>query len=224
MPRRPTPLITGEIYHVFNRSVAKQPIFITNRDYQRAMETINFYRFSNLPLSFSHYERLAQKIKTVVLESIQTTDRKQISILAYCLMPNHFHFQIEQLIGSGIHNFLRNLQNSYAKYFNTKRDRSGALFQSMFKAVRIESDEQLVHVNRYIHLNPLTSYVIREPKELEKYPWCSFKEYLENDTNNIVDKEKVLSYFKSPTDFKKFTFDQVDYQRHLENIKHLAPE
>lgn len=224
MPYRPTPLVTGEIYHVFNRSVAKQPIFITNRDYQRAMETINFYRFGSLPLSFSHYERLATEIKTMVLESMQTPDKKQISILAYCLMANHFHFQLEQLIAGGIHNFLRNIQNSYAKYFNTKRDRSGALFQSMFKAVRIESDEQLVHVNRYIHLNPLTSYIIKDPKELEKYPWCSFKDYFGNDINSIVDKEKVLGYFKSPADFKKFTFDQVDYQRELDNIKHLTLE
>lgn len=224
MPHRTTPLVTEEIYHVFNRSVAKQHIFITNRDYQRAMETINFYRFSNLPLSFSHYERLAKEIKAMILENMQTIDKKQISILAYCLMPNHLHLQLQQKAKDGIHNFMRNLQNSYAKYFNTKRDRSGALFQSMFKAVRIESDEQLVHVARYIHLNPLTSYIITNPNELERYPWCSFKDYLRNDTNSIVDKETVLEYFKSPADFKKFTLDQVDYQRELENIKHLALE
>lgn len=224
MPHRPTPLVTEEIYHVFNRSVAKQPIFINVRGYQRAMETINFYRFGSLPLSFSHYERLAKEVKALVLENMQTADKKQILILAYCLMPNHLHFQVKQLVGNGIHNFMRNLQNSYAKYFNTKRDRSGALFQSMFKAVRMESDEQLVHVNRYIHLNPLTSYIITNPNELEKYSWCSFKDYLENDPKSIVDKEQILEYFKSPEDFKKFTLDQVDYQRELDRIKHLTLE
>ena len=94
----------------------------------------------------------------------------------------------------------------------------------MFKAVRIESDEQLIHVVRYVHLNPLTSYVIREIKELETYPWCSFAEYVGTKNLGIVDKEDILAYFPSIKHLKDFTYNQVDYQRKLAEIKHLALE
>lgn len=139
-------------------------------------------------------------------------------------MPNHFHFLIKQEQEDGVANFLRNFQNSYAKYFNTKTERSGALFQSMFKAVRIESDEQLIHVARYIHLNPSTSYIVKGVQELEGYPWNSFAEYLSKHPPKIINKEKVLGFFKSLDEFKKFTFDQGDYQRQLESMKHLSLE
>lgn len=224
MPYRRMPLVNGEVYHVFNRSVANQPIFLQTRNYQRALEVIEFYIYSRPPLSFSHYRRLAVEQRSKFLERMQKFVPKHIEILAYCLMPNHFHFLIRQGQENGVANFLRNFQNSYAKYFNTKTERSGALFQSMFKAVRIESDEQLIHVARYIHLNPSTSYIIKGVQELESYPWNSFAEYLSKQPSKIIDKGKVLGFFKSLNEFKKFTLDQRDYQRRLESVKHLFLE
>lgn len=91
----------------------------------------------------------------------------------------------------------------------------------MFKAVRIETDEQLLHVSRYIHLNPVSSAIIRF-EELEKYPWSSFGEYLtDNISDSIIKKGIVLQHFSSQKKYKLFVFDQADYQRELENIKHL---
>lgn len=227
MPYRKTPIVNGEIYHIFNRSVARLPIFLNLRDYQRAFETLYFYTFNNLSLRFSHYNRLPENQKRKFLGNLEQDRNRSVQFLAYCLMPNHLHFLIKEINDGGITTFIRNFQNSYAKYFNTKNNRNGALFQARFKAVRIESDEQLIHVARYIHLNPLTSYVIKNPEDLEDYPWCSFAEYLGKqkfNINIIADKSILLSYFPSIEHFKKFTFNQVDYQRKLDKIKHLIAE
>lgn len=223
MPYRKVPLVIDEIYHVFNRSIAREPIFLHNKHYQRGLELINFYRFDRPPLRFSHYSRLPAPQKNDFLENLKTF-KKRVEILAYCLMPNHVHFLFKQLIENGIANFMSNFQESYAKYFNIREGRSGALFQSMFKAVRIETEEQLIHVARYIHLNPLTTYVIKKIDELEIYPWCSFAEYMGIKDLGIVDKEELLGYFSSVKQLKEFTANQVESQRELARIKHLILE
>ncbi len=139
-------------------------------------------------------------------------------------MPNHVHFLIKEIRENGIAAFMSNFQNSYAKYFNLKNGRTGALFQAMFKAVLIETDEQLLHVVRYIHLNPLTSFILKNIEDLAKYPWSSFQEYLGKSKWNIVDKDFILSFFPSLKHFIDFTKDQIDYQRELDKIKHLTFE
>lgn len=223
MPYRKVPLVIDEIYHVYNRSIAREPIFLHNKHYQRGLNLVNFYRFDKPALRFSHYNRLPGSQKNEFLESLKAS-KKRIKILAYCLMPNHVHFLFKQLIENGIASFMSNFQESYAKYFNIREGRSGALFQSMFKAVRVETDEQLIHVTRYINLNPLTSYVIKNIGELENYPWCSFAEYMGKQDFGIVDKEEVLGYFPSIKHLREFTADQIEYQRELAKLKHLILE
>ena len=223
MSYRRTPIVTGEVYHTFNRSIARQPIFLNTRNYSRALELINFYSYTQPRLRFSHYNRLALKEKLDFLNDLKNNGRKQIQIFAFCLMPNHVHFLMKELEKKGISKFMSNFQNSYAKYFNLKTDRSGSLFQSMFKAVRIESDEQLIHVCRYIHLNPLTSYVIKDVSDLENYLWSSYTEYFKESSDSI-DTTLISSFFPSKNEFRKFTLDKVDYQRELDRIKHLGLE
>lgn len=223
MPYRKVLLVPGEIYHVFNRTVARQPIFLSNKDYHRAIETLYFYSFIKPDLRYSHYNRFPQDQKDKFLINLGKKD-KQVQILAFCLMPNHFHFLIKEVIKNGTANFIKTFQGSYAKYFNLKSDRNGALFQSRFKAVRIESDEQFIHVARYIHLNPLTAYLIKDIEELKQYPWTSFPEYIEDGDLPVIKKDQLLGYFSSVDDFVKFTSDQIDYQRKLNEIKHLIIE
>lgn len=145
-----------------------------------------------------------------------------MEIFAFCLMPNHFHLLLKQKEERGISKFMNIFQNSHVRYLNTKYDRKGPLFQSIFKAIRIETDEQFLHVVRYILLNPVTAYFI-EIEELINYPWSAFSEYF-TDEPAFVNKEEVLNFFKTKNDFRKFVFDQVDYQRKLDRIKHLALE
>jgi putative transposase len=224
MPYRRIPLVVDEVYHVFNRSIASLPIFLNNENYQRAQDAINFYRFEKPGLRFSHYNRLPIQQKSEFLEDLKQKNVKRFKVWAYCIMPNHVHFVLKQLTEGGISNFMSNFQESYAKYFNIRSERTGSLFQSMFRAVRIESDEQLKHVVRYVHINPLTSYVIRKIKDLETFPWCSFAEYIGKRDMGIIDKEDILAYFTSIKHFKDFTYNQVDYQRKLAVIKHVALE
>lgn len=224
MPYRRYPIVRGEIYHVFNRSIARQPIFLNKRDYKRAVETIYFYSFKKPRLRFSHYNNLSLEARLNFINNLKKKEGKQIKLLAFCFMPNHFHFLIKETNEKGIASFMTNFQHSYAKYFNIKNHRSGSLFQSMFKAVRIETDEQLLHVSRYIHLNPLTSYVLKEIQELEDYAWSSYKDYTGKGESDLVDCELLFQLFSSSEKFKKFTLDQVDYQRELEKIKHLILE
>mgnify|MGYP001598280510 CR=1 FL=1 len=219
MPYRNIPFVTNQIYHVFNRSIASQPIFIDTRDYKRILELINYYRFRRPPLRFSHYNRLPREQKLEYENSFMTNKNPMLEIFAYCIMPNHVHFLLRPNMNNAISDFMRNLQNSYSEYFNTKRERTGSLFQFMFKAVRMETDEQFIHVSRYIHLNPVTSYLI-ELDDLKNYRWSSFKDYILN-INSFVSKEMISSRFKSIEDHKKFVFDQSEYQRELAKIKHL---
>lgn len=222
MTGRKFPLITGQIYHVLNRGVASQPVFLHKKDYQRALETIFYYQ--NPSLSYSHFLRLPNNQKVKLLETLKDKTKFLVEIIALCLLPNHFHFLLKQLKDDGISFFMSNFANSYTRYFNIKNERIGSLFQGKFKAIRIETDEQLFHVSRYIHLNPHTSYVVKTLKELEAYPYSSFPEYLGNSKTDFFQKEIILDQFKDSASYKKFVFDQADYQRKLNQIKHLALE
>ena len=138
-------------------------------------------------------------------------------------MPNHFHFLLKNLTEEGIKKFISNFQNSYAKYLNTKTGRTGSLFQQNFKAVRIESNEQLIHVSRYIHLNPVTAYIVKSTEELINYPWSSYPNYYKKE-KSYLKKDLILENFRTANDYKKFVTDQVDYQRELDKIKHFVLE
>lgn len=222
MPYRKIVLANNEIYHVVNRSIAQIPIFKGIRDYQRTLEVIDFYRYIKPSLSFSHYKRLPKKEKQIFYENLKKK-KHLVGILAFCLMPNHSHFLLRQRQDNGISTFMRNFQNSYARYFNTKYKRAGAVFQAMFKAVRIETDEQLMHVSRYIHLNPVSAYLI-EINELKNYPWSSYPIYLGKSKSHFINLDSILFHFKTRSTFEKFVFDQADYQRKLQRIKNLALE
>lgn len=225
MPYRKTVLATGEIYHTFNRGVAGLPIFHSASNYSRSIELINYCRFANTPTSFSQLMKLPAEERKLILDSLTKENNLQVEILAFCLMPNHFHLLLKQITEKGITSFMSNTQNGYAKYFNIKEGRGGPLFQSAFKAVRIETDEQLLHVLRYIHLNPSTGYVV-EIEKLTEYPWSSLPDYLENINQRFafVNPKVILNFFKNREKYKEFVFNQAEYQRELANIKHLTLE
>lgn len=221
MPRRKYLLATDVYYHVFNRSVDKQPIFTKNSELNRALGTIRYYNCAQPPLRFSKFLNLPSEQRAAILESV-IKSRKLVDLVAYCFMPNHFHLLLKQTIDSGISKFIGNFQNSYARYFNTKSERISPLWQGQFKAVRIEDESQLLHISRYIHLNPHASFVVKNLEALLQYQWSSLLEYLNPSTEGVCSKEIILSQFGSLEDYRKFIFDQADYQRRLEGIKHLT--
>lgn len=222
MPRRFVKQVVGEIYHVYNRSIAGQPIFTASRECDRFISLIDFYRFEKPTLRFSHYNRLSLDNKKEFISTLYKSGAELAEVYAFSLMPNHFHFLLKQKAAGGIAVILRNIQNAYAKYFNKKNERSGSLFQLMFKAVRIGNDEQFMHVARYIHLNPVTSYDLNDVDELTDYKWSSFADYMGERKNSFVKTKLLLGMHRSRDRMKQFTLDQVDYQRKLGRIKHLG--
>ena len=208
MPSRSVPFVNNEYYHVFNRGVAKMPIYNNVLDYKHFLNTIVYYQADGPKPRFSFFRR--QPV------ALLHKNIKIVDIISYCLMPNHFHFLLRQKKENGITEFVGKVSNSYTRYFNVKNKRVGPLFQGEFKSVHISSNEQLLHLTRYIHLNPLIGYVT---KELSLYKWSSYSEYLGFD-DGICLKDEVIGQFKSPNDYEKFVQDYADYARTLDFIKH----
>lgn len=212
MPLRIIPLVNGQYYHIFNRSINKEPIFTRLKDCQRAIFTMNYYRFKDSPLKLAYFLALGFDVRNDIMVSLIKTSKTLVDIICYCLMPNHFHILLKQ-----------NEENGISRFFNTKHSRQGHLFQGQFKAVRIEDEEQLIHVSRYIHLNPYSSFVVKTITNLKEYRHSSLKEYLDSAVG-ICKKEIVTSLFSKKFTYEKFVFDSADYQRKLNTIKHLAIE
>lgn len=219
---RLTPLTTGEYYHVYNRGVEKRAIFSDQRSRQRLLETLNYYLPEKPQFRLSQFLNLSLPIRMHLKEKMNQQPRL-VTIISYVFMPNHVHLLLKQETDAGLTAFMRRVTDSYTKYFNTRYGRVGPLFQGSFKTVRIESDEQLLHVSRYIHLNPLTGNVVKNLKELFQYPWSSLPEYM-NVKPSLSDPTPMLAAFRSKESYRSFLKDQADYQKELDRFKHLLFE
>ncbi len=142
MPRKTISVVTGEKYHVYNRGVDKRVIFKNKKDYLRFYQSLEVFN----AIEPSHnYE--AAKNKT------RTDSDRLVQIYAYSLLPNHFHFIIEQLTDGGISEFMKRIQGGYTSYFNEYNQRSGSLFQGRYKRVHIDSDEYYQYLFAYVNEN-----------------------------------------------------------------------
>lgn len=214
MGSRKTILATGETYHILNRSVQGIPIFKGKRENVIFLEAMRYYLQPHPPARFSIYRTNRDKY-SINLEG------QLVTIINFCLMPNHFHFTLRQEKESGIRQFMQRLSNSFAHYFSVKYKNRGPVFEGNFKAIHIEINEQLLHLSRYIHLNPVTSYLVENP---EDYPYSSHRLYIGKENSDFVDPSLVINQFASPEEYKKFVLSQKDYQRSLQKIKHLVLE
>lgn len=216
-------LANNQIYHLYNRGIDHKPVFTTKWEFQRAIDVIKFYQFADLPFRFSQLLKLPSEERIKILTDISSENRKLVEIIAYCLMPNHFHLMVKQLQDGGITKFVSNFTNSYTKYFNAKHERKGHLFEGLFKAVLVTADEQLIHLSRYIHLNPVSSFIIKD-EDLENYTWSSLPEYLNLSSSSFCQKDIILNQFPSIKAYRQFILDQVKYAQELDKIKHLTIE
>lgn len=224
MPGRKTPLVTDEYYHVFNRGVNKQPIFFGTKTYKRCLEIIRYYKYKNNPLKYSKFIKLSHDKKSEIWIELEKEEQLLVEIISFCLMPNHFHLLLKQNTEGGIAKFMSNFQNSLSRYSNVKTERTGHLLQGRFQAVRIEDDEQLLHVNRYIHLNPYTGFIVKEFTDLSKYPWSSLPEFINQLDKTITNPKIILENFKTTDRYTSFLSDHAGYQKTLGQIKHLLFE
>lgn len=220
MPYRIIPLVTAHYYHVFNRGVAHQPTFLLARDYKRFLFYLSYYRHKEAPVRLSKLLQIPKDVRNKILKGLEISNDVIVEIVAYCCMPNHFHLLLKQRADGGVSLFMRKVTDGYTRYFNTKRQRVGPVFQGAFKAIHISNNEQLLHVSRYIHLNPVVSAVVRE-NDFYTYPWSSLSSYIDKKIPTFVNSLPILENFRNPDKYLEFVNDQIDYGKHLEEIKHL---
>jgi len=211
------PLVRGEVYHVFNKSIAGYRIFNNDTEFIRMKEVVSYYQWEVRETKFSRWRNT--KNKGIVERNAK--DDKLIDIIAYCVMPTHFHLILKQLKDKGISVFMSQISNSYTRYFNLKHKRKGPLWEKEFQNVLVSTDEQFLHLTRYIHLNPVTAFLADKP---EDWPVSSYREFLEE----VEDGEKICSFKNildiTPKQYKTFVDDRISYQRGLGKIKHLILE
>ena len=210
-------IVTGEIYHVYNRSIAEYKIFNNDSEYLRMKETLNYYKINKPVVRFSERKDKSGRVEERVIS--QRDVKELVQVVCYCLMPTHTHLVLKQLTDKGISIFMGNALNSYSRYFNTKHNRKGPLWERRFKEVLVENDEQLLHLTRYIHLNPPTSYLVNNPAE---WRWSSYMEYLSGNEDGICKYDDVLTI--NPKGYKNFVESRILYQRELAKIKELVLE
>lgn len=214
-------ILTNEmVYHVFTKSIAGFTIFNNDSDFIRMTKLISYYQKDHPPMKFSVFYKLP-KIQFDDI-NVQLLSRKYlVEIIAYCIMPTHIHLILKQATDGGVSIFMRNILNSYTRYFNTKHRRKGPLWEGRFKSVPVYTDEQILHLTRYIHLNPVTACLIDKP---EKWIASSYKEYLLeiNSSDRICQYEAIVNI--SPNSYRLFVENRIYYQRDLAKIKTMLIE
>lgn len=200
------PFVSGSFYHIYNRGVEKRKTYMDKWDHLRFLETLDFYRKLPVPMKLSDFRRGVIKLKKI------ENQIELVRIYCYCLMPNHFHLLVQQISDGGISEFLRRVADSYTRYFNTKHDRVGSLFQGRFKAKLIETEEYLLHLSRYIHRNsfPLPMW------ERRVYPYSSYSYYLSGEQHPFCDTNFISSYFSK-------TNPRLTYQSFVEETEIDGP-
>lgn len=205
----------GTIYHIFNKSISNYNIFKSVDDIKRFLIALDYYNNVLVTRSLSDLLKKEKGYHSVLLLPKQNSIVKFIS---YCIMPDHYHILVKTQMDNLLSKYMNDLENSFTRYFNIKHNRKGPLWQSAFKFVRIRSGEQLLHVSRYIHLNPTTNNLVEKPEEWEFSSYGKF-------TNNEDLLQKITEIpISNPSKYKKFVEDQIDYQRKLKRIKKFLLE
>ena len=189
-------------YHVYNRGVEKRKIFLDEKDYLTFLGCLKLYLTPPQPVDRRltltlQGETLSNTKKVIYSPSRQPNNHeKTIDLVAYCLMPNHFHLLLHSIEKDSMTRFMRSLATRYSMHFNKKYDRVGSLFQGPYKAVMIERENQFLWVSKYIHRNPLGLASYREnPCNLSNYPYSSYKNYLGVIHQTWLHPENILTYF-----------------------------
>ncbi len=204
----------GCYYHIYNRGVDKMAIFKDEQDFNVFFNRLKENLFPNKKVS---------KLKNKVYRGKSHTPyiRKMLppgsfSLITYCLMPNHFHILIKQNSDVSVSRLILKVCSSYSKYFNLKYNRVGSLFQDQFKSVLIDSNEYLLWLSAYIHLNPRIANLIK--KDIS-WRWSSYVEYLSINSEKICKNKIILDQLKDPSSYKKMvedSFENIQQKKHSE--------
>jgi len=196
MPNKPRDIAPDYFYHIYNRAVEKRTIFYTEKDYEYFIDKAIFYK-----------------------------EKTGVKILAYCVLPNHFHFLLKEptfevattskVGSSAISKFISLLLNSYTRYFNLNKDHSGRIFQGPFKSKLADDDNYLSVLLNYINLNHLKHKIAKKPKD---WFYTSHHNYVGESKYNLIDKDYLIDfaeYRRGILSYKKILF-KIDEEFNLE--------
>lgn len=216
---RKDPLQNNQVYHIYSRSISKYTIFNDKKEFNRMCQLINFYRYRDFSYKLSQFNDLSATMQKQVIGDLKINKDLFAEVIAYCLMPTHIHLILMQKSKNGIEKFMAKILNSYSRYFNTKHGRIGPLWSTRFKSLLIKDDEQLLHLTRYLHLNPTSAGLANKPEDWE---YSSYKEYLDHSGCGLCNYDALINF--QPKQYRKFVNDRKSYQRDLSIIKSLLFE
>jgi putative transposase len=204
MPKRNSIKIYGaeQYYHLYNRGANKQIIFHEPSDYYYFLSL--FKRHLSAEQVFDRSGRPFNKYND------------QVELVAYCLMPNHFHVLCYLKDPAGINNLMRSAMTAYTMYFNKKYNRSGTLCEGVFLASRITNDAYLWHITRYIHLNPMDLGV-----EYADYPYSSLPYFTGDYRASWVAAHRLVTTDKDQMEYVEFVADYKTMHNDMKLLKNL---
>ena len=178
------PFLKNHFYHIFNRGCNKEKIF---------------FRPEN-------YTYLLQKME-------DTCEKYGANIIAYCLMPNHYHFLAQQTGDKPLSNWLQTIFNGYAQAVNKQQGRSGTLFEGRAEHKMIKDERYLIQVALYIHYNPVDAGLVKSP---EDWVYSNYLEWIEKRNGSLVDRQLIKNYFQSPGEYADL-MNEYDMSISLQN-------
>ena len=168
----------GHYYHVYNRGCNRERIFAND----------------------GNYAFLLKRAKAILSDN-------PVSVIAYCLMPNHYHFLLRPGEDDALSRFFQRLFNSYTQAFNKQQERSGTLFEGRAKSKLVDSEEYVIHLCRYIHLNSVRAGLVLNPGE---WIYSNYLEWVEQRNDTLVDYAFIHHYFPTPKDYEAFILSEID--------------
>ncbi len=196
--------IKDSYYHIYNRGVEKRVIFNDEQDYRVFINYLHEYLSPKDELidQLSKSTDFKSKEKVIKLQQMNNF-HGNINMIAFCLMPNHFHFLVKQKDANAIDSFMNSLATRYTMYFNRKYDRVGSLYQGVYKAVSVTSAEQLLYLTRYIHLQALEQQ--NQGEALQTHLYSSYPVYLNQEKVGWIHPQEVLQHYdKEPNPSKAY--------------------
>lgn len=229
------------IYHVYNRGVEKRSIFMQDRDRWRFLQGLFLFNDERTTANLlwrierENEGRINFRILREFVEKNSADRKPLVRIMADCLMPNHYHLLLEELVEGGVTKFMHKLGTGYTVYFNKKYERVGGLFQGSFKAIQVDNDEYLQ--NLIVYVNVINPAELIEPglkeegvKDVERimnftkeFPWSTNQEYLELRNSPIIDKGFANTLFRTAREYEDFA-RMVLLTKKVDTITHLLLE
>lgn len=207
----------NSFYHIYNRGVEKRVIFQDSQDYAVFLAYLKEYllpKDDELLMSLLSNPNISYKERDKLLKLLRLNNfSEEVKLLAFCLMPNHFHLLVSQQSANSIDKFMNSFGTRYSMYFNKKSQRVGKLYQGLYKAVMVTTEEQLLHLTRYIHKQALALQGSAWERGMNEQP-NSYEDYLRRRKTEWVHPEEILAYFSKTNpklSYEAFVGQQEDF-------------